>query len=81
MVERTDHQAEAEKRVRQGGSGIPPCRTLFRCGADFSSLRRDVLETVATQRLPGEIFFVYARKISQFSGVLRTAILSLYDSL
>ena len=62
MVERTDHQAEAEKRVRQGGSGIPLCRTLFRCGFDLFGFRWDVLEIVVPQRFPAGIFFVYARK-------------------
>ena len=68
MIECVGCKAEAEKRVRQGGSGIPPCRTLFRCGADFSSLRWDVLETVAAQRFQAGIFFVYRRKISHSSG-------------
>lgn len=29
MIECVGCKAEAEKRVRQGGSGIPPCRTLL----------------------------------------------------
>lgn len=63
-MECVGRQAEAEKGVRQGGSVIPPCRILFCCGSDLFRFRWDVLETVAPQRFPAGIFFVYRRKMA-----------------